>query len=53
MSMGGEWLERWAEENADRQKLPYELLMVNVSTIGTHFTVGILLTVGYWLGTVY
>ncbi len=53
MNMGGTWLERWAEENADRQQLPYELLMVNVSTIGTHFMVGILLTIGYILGTIY
>jgi len=53
MNMGGTWLERWAEENADRQQLPYELLMVNVYTIGTHFMVGILLTLGYILGTIY
>jgi 1,4-dihydroxy-2-naphthoate octaprenyltransferase len=53
MNMGGTWLESWAEENADRQQLPYELLMVNVSTIGTHFMVGILLTLGYFLGTIY
>ena len=52
MKMGADWLQRWAEEDADRQKLPYELLMVNVSTIGTHFSVGILLVLGYWLGTV-
>jgi 1,4-dihydroxy-2-naphthoate octaprenyltransferase len=52
MTMGADWLQRWAEKDANRQQLPYELLMVNVSTIGTHFSVGILLVLGYWLGTV-
>lgn len=52
ISMGEDWLERWAEQDADRQKLPYELLSVNVSTIGTHFLVGTLLTLGYWLGSI-
>lgn len=52
ISMGEDWLKRWAEKDADRQKLPYELLMVNVSTIGTHFSVGILLVLGYWLGSI-
>ncbi len=52
MSMGEEWLERWAERDVDRQKLPYELLPVNVSTIGTHFSVGLLMTLGYCLGSI-
>ena len=52
MTMGADWLKRWSDENADREKRPYELLMVNVSTIGTHFSVGILMVVGYWLGTI-
>lgn len=52
MKMGIEWLQRWVENDADRQKLPYELLLVNVSTIGTHFSVGLLMALGYWLGTV-
>ncbi len=52
MKMGAEWLQRWVEKDADRQKLPYELLMVNVSTIGTHLSVGLLLALGYFLGTV-
>jgi len=52
MKMGAEWMQRWVEKDADRQKLPYELLMVNVSTIGTHLSVGLLLALGYFLGTV-
>ncbi len=52
IKMGEEWLDRWAERDVDRQKLPYELLLVNVSTIGTHFSVGLLLTIGYWLGSI-
>lgn len=52
ISMGEDWLKRGEEKHADRQKLPYELLMVNVSTISTHFSVGILLILGYWLGSI-
>ena len=52
ISLGEEWLERWAESDADRQQLPYELLPVNVFTIGTHFSVGLLLTLGFWLGSI-
>lgn len=50
---GKEWLVRWNEPDADRQKLPYELLKVNVSTIGIHFLTGTLLVVGYWLQTIF
>jgi 1,4-dihydroxy-2-naphthoate octaprenyltransferase/nitroimidazol reductase NimA-like FMN-containing flavoprotein (pyridoxamine 5'-phosphate oxidase superfamily) len=50
---GKEWLTRWNEPDADRQKLPYELLKVNVSTIGIHFFTGVLLVLGYWLQTVF
>ncbi|MEE9465960.1 MAG: UbiA family prenyltransferase [Candidatus Neomarinimicrobiota bacterium] len=46
---GREWIVRWNQPDADRNKLPYELLKVNVSTIGVHFLTGILLVVGYWL----
>ncbi|MDZ7292326.1 MAG: UbiA family prenyltransferase [candidate division KSB1 bacterium] len=46
---GKEWMSRWNQPEADRQKLPYELLKVNVSTIGVHFTTGLLLILGYWL----
>lgn len=46
---GKEWLVRWNEPNADHQKLPYELLKVNVSAIGIHFLTGTLLVLGYWL----
>ncbi|MDP6592962.1 MAG: UbiA family prenyltransferase [Candidatus Marinimicrobia bacterium] len=52
IKMGEAWLMRWAERDADREKLPYELLLVNVATIGTHFSVGLLMTLGYWLGSV-
>ena len=52
IQMGNEWLERWNRIDADRDKLPYELLLVNVFTIGTHFSVALLLTLGYWLGSV-
>ncbi|NOY05406.1 MAG: UbiA family prenyltransferase [Chlorobi bacterium] len=47
---GREWLTRWNQPNADRQKLPYELLKVNVSTIGVHFLTGLLLILGFWIG---
>lgn len=46
---GREWLDRWNAPEADRQRLPYELLKVNVSTIGVHFLTGLLLVLGYWL----
>ncbi len=46
---GLEWLERWNKPDADRQKLPYELLKVNVSTIGVHLFTGSLLVLGYLL----
>ncbi len=48
---GRDWIRRWNEPEADRQKLPYELLKVNVSTIGVHFFTGLLLVLGYWLDT--
>ncbi len=48
---GQEWLKKWNSPNADRQRLPYELLKVNVSTVGVHFFTGILMTIAYWLGT--
>ncbi|MEE8479120.1 MAG: prenyltransferase, partial [Candidatus Neomarinimicrobiota bacterium] len=47
---GEEWLGKWSTKNADRQKLPYELLPVNVTHIGTHLTVGLLLVLGYFIG---
>ena len=43
---GYAWLEQWEREDANLQQLPYELLIVNVSTIGIHFLTGILLTLG-------
>jgi 1,4-dihydroxy-2-naphthoate octaprenyltransferase len=47
---GKEWLEQWNKPDADRKRLPYELLKVNVSTIGVHFFTGLLLVLAYWLG---
>ena len=46
---GMSWLVEWEKEDANLQQLPYELLIVNVSTIGIHFLTGILLTVGVLL----
>lgn len=46
---GKEWMSRWNQSGVDRQKLPYELLKVNVSTIGVHFMTGLLLVLGYLL----
>lgn len=48
---GQEWLKQWNSPQADRRKLPYELLRVNVSTIGVHFFTGLLMSLAYWLGT--
>ena len=47
--MADEWMIKWNNPDADRQKVPYELLLVNVSTIGIHFLTGILLAVAYIL----
>jgi 1,4-dihydroxy-2-naphthoate octaprenyltransferase len=47
---GDEWLTKWDSKDADRQKLPYELLQVNVTHIGTHLTTGLLLVLGFLLG---
>jgi 1,4-dihydroxy-2-naphthoate octaprenyltransferase len=44
-----EWLTEWEKQDANLQQLPYELLIVNVSTIGIHFLTGVLLTVGVLL----
>ncbi len=46
---GKEWLQAWKAPGADRSKLPYELLRVNVSTIGVHFFTGILMIFAFWL----
>ena len=46
---GRAWLAGWNRPGADRQRLPYELLKVNVTTIGVHFLTGLLLVLGYWL----
>ena len=46
---GMSWLVEWEKDDANLQQLPYELLIVNVSTIGIHFLTGILLTIGVLL----
>ena len=48
---GYAWLDQWEKEDANLQQLPYELLIVNVSTIGIHFLTGILLTIGFLIST--
>jgi len=53
IGIGENWLRRWGERDVDRQKLPYELLPVNASTIGTHLSVGLLMAFGYWLGSAF
>ena len=47
--MADDWMIKWNNPEADRQKVPYELLLVNVSTIGIHFLTGILLAVAYFI----
>ena len=47
--MADDWMVKWNNPEADRQKVPYELLLVNVSTIGIHFLTGILLAVAYFI----
>jgi 1,4-dihydroxy-2-naphthoate octaprenyltransferase len=44
---GRQWLKRWYSDDADRRKLPYQLLPVNVLTIVTHLAVGLLLTLAF------
>jgi 1,4-dihydroxy-2-naphthoate octaprenyltransferase len=45
---GREWLANWNQPDADRRRLPYELLRVNVATIAVHFSAGMLLVLAYW-----
>ena len=47
--MADEWIVKWNKHEADRQKVPYELLLVNVSTIAIHFLTGVLISVSYLL----
>jgi len=49
LNKGKNWLIEWEKEDANVDYLPYELLIVNVSTIGTHFLTGVLLTLGFLL----
>ena len=41
------WLERWNRPDADRLRLPYELLKVNALTIGIHLATGLALIAAY------
>ncbi len=50
---GLNWLLEWEKDNADLQKLPYELLIVNVSTIGIHFLTGLLLSLGFIISSLW
>ncbi len=50
---GEEWMIRWNRVDADRQRMPYELLKVNASSVGIHFFTGSLMILGYWLHTVF
>jgi len=47
--MADQWIVKWNNPEADRQKVPYELLLVNVSTIGIHFLTGTLIALAYIL----
>ena len=49
--MADEWMVKWNNPDADRQKVPYELLLVNVSTIAIHFITGLLLAAAYILSS--
>jgi len=49
IKQGKAWLDLWNDPSADRRKLPFELLKVNVSTIGVHLLTGGLLALGYWI----
>lgn len=46
---GRAWMIDWNKPDGDRQKLPYMLLKVNVSTIAVHLFTGLLLVLGFWL----
>ncbi|NCF28948.1 MAG: prenyltransferase [Gammaproteobacteria bacterium] len=43
------WLVEWNKPEADRQRLPYELLKVNALTIGIHLVTGLLIVAAYWI----
>lgn len=47
---GRQWLNEWDSPAADRRKLPYQLLPVNVLTIASHLAVGLLLALAYAIG---
>ncbi len=41
------WLPKWNAPDADRRRLPYEMLLANAATIGMHLATGLLLIVAY------
>ncbi len=43
------WIIAWNAADADRARLPYELLAVNATTIAVHLATGLLLVAAYWL----
>ena len=46
---GQRWLKQWESDSADRRRLLYELLPVNVLTIATHLAAGLLLALGFFI----
>ena len=51
VELSGFVIRLWNNPDADRQKVPYELLLVNVSTIAIHFITGLLLAAAYILSS--
>ena len=47
---GRQWLAQWESPSPNRRHLLYQLIPVNVLTIGTHLAVGVLLTLGFLIG---
>lgn len=48
IAWGRSWMSDWNSPDADRRRLPYTLLRVNVATIAVHFCSGVLLVLAYW-----
>lgn len=47
---GNRWIARWETADANVSRLPYELLPVNAMTIAIHLSVGLLLTLAFFVG---
>jgi len=52
IARGWDWISRADNESVDWRRHPYELLPVNVTTIGIHLLTGLLLITAYGLDTV-